>query len=295
MHIFITGATGFVGSALLKSLLKTPHKLTALSRSADIQRAKIPQVNWIADLSQVDFNQVDAVINLAGEPIFHRPWTTQQKQRLIESRVVLTRQLSEKILSAENPPSVFISASATGFYGNQGENQLTENALPTTHFTGKLCQQWENAALAAQSENTRVCLLRTGLVFSKNGGALAKMLALYKLGLGGKLGSGNQFWAWISLQDMARGILFLLENASCQGAFNFVSPNPIRHSDFNRLLAQHLHRPAFCHAPAFILKLALGERACLLLDSQQVIPEKLLQAGFHFEFPHLPPFLETEI
>lgn len=292
MHILITGATGLVGSELVRTLLKTSHKLTALSRSATKQKNKIPQVTWISELGEADFNQIDAIINLAGEPIFHKRWTEQQKQLLTQSRVNLTRALSEHIQRAETPPKIFISGSATGYYGDRGDNQLTERSTPTTHFTGALCQQWENAALQAQSVHTRVCLLRTAIVLDKNGGALAQMLPLYRLGLGGKLGNGKQLWSWVALQDMVRAILFLLENKDAQGTFNLASPNPVLNCDFNRLLGQHLNRPAFCQAPAFMLKLVLGERACLLLDSQQVIPEKLVQLGFEFQYSTLEDFFQ---
>lgn len=292
MHILITGATGFIGSSLLTELMKTSHKLTALSRSAFKHQEQNPQVNWISNLDQADFNQIDAIINLAGEPIFHKRWSTVQKQHLTQSRVDLTLKLTEKITSADNSPSIFISGSATGYYGNQGENSLTELNVSDNSFTGQLCQQWENAALQAQSSQTRVCLLRTGIVLDKNGGALAQMLSLYRLGLGGKLGNGKQFWPWISLQDMIGAILFLLENPSCQGSFNLVSPNPIRNSDFNRSLGQQLKRPYFCPVPAALLKLILGERACLLLDSQRVMPEKLLQDGFVFQHGDLETFFQ---
>ncbi|MDO4430946.1 MAG: TIGR01777 family oxidoreductase [Lonepinella koalarum] len=295
MHILITGATGFIGYTLVSELLKTSHKLTALSRSAEKQRIKRPQVNWVTHLAQVDFNHIDAIINLAGEPIFYKSWTTKQKKCLTQSRVDLTQTLSEKIITAKKPPKVFISGSATGYYGEQNEHQLTEQSPPTDNFTGQLCQQWENAALKAQSEQTRVCLLRTGLVLDKNGGALAQMLPFYRLGLGGKLGNGQQFWAWISLQDIVRAILFLLENETCQGAFNLVSPTPLQNTDFNNLLGQHLNRPTFFHVPAFLLKFILGERACLLLDSQQIIPKRLSDAGFKFDYPTLTDFLQHHL
>lgn len=295
MNILITGATGFVGSSLLNELMKKSHKLTALSRSAEKYQTQNPQINWISHLDQADFNQIDAIINLAGEPIFHKSWTAEQKKCLIQSRVDLTHTLSQKIIAAENPPKVFISGSATGYYGGQNELRLTEQSPPCDNFTGQLCQQWENAALKAQSAKTRVCLLRTGIVLDKSGGALAKMLPFYRLGLGGKLGNGKQFWAWISLQDMIRAILFLLDNPQCEGSFNLVSPNPIRHNGFNRLLGQQLKRPCFFHTPTMLLQFLLGERACLLLDSQRIVPEKLLQAGFEFQDADLAAFLKQHL
>ena len=238
------------------------------------------------------FNQFDAIINLAGEPIFSRRWTTTQKERLESSRISLTEKLTHLINRSDDPPHCFISGSATGYYGDCGEQLIDENTPPANHFAARLCQQWEAAALKA---NTRVCLIRTGMVLGTQGGALAKMLPLYRCGLGGKLGSGKQFWSWIALEDMVRGILFLLENADCRGAFNFVAPHAIRNAEFNVLLGETLRRPHMATAPAFMLKMLLGERANLLLDSQNLVPQHLLAQGFQFEHPDLAQFLQKEI
>ena len=179
------------------------------------------------------FNQFDAVINLAGEPIFDRRWTDKQKVRLESSRISLTEKLTQLINQSNEPPACFISGSATGYYGDCGEQPIDENTSPANNFAAQLCQHWEATALKA---NTRVCVVRTGLVLAHQGGALAKMLPLYRCGLGGKLGSGQQYWGWISLTDMVNGILFLLENGTCKGPFNFVAPQVVRNARFNKIL-----------------------------------------------------------
>lgn len=284
MDIFITGATGLIGTSLLPHLVEK-HQVTALVRNIDTARKKLPNtVNLTTSISQYhNLNDFDAVINLAGEPIFDHRWTTAQKQKLLNSRVSLTKHLAHLINQSSNPPEVFISGSATGYYGDNGDVQITESTSPARTFAAMLCKQWENAALQAE---TRVCLIRTGIVLSSKGGALAKMLPLYRLGLGGKLGNGQQYWGWISIEDMVQGILFLLENQHCEGAFNFTAPNPLRQSEINQILGKQLNRPCFAQVPAFVLKLVLGERSQLLLDSQNVIPKQLVNAGFEFQYPH---------
>lgn len=294
MKILITGATGFIGSALIPSLLAKNHQITALVRHPAKAKQQLPYpIEFINTLDYFQhFNQFDAVINLAGEPIFSRRWTPTQKVRLESSRVSLTEKLAHLINRSDHPPHCFISGSATGYYGDCGEQRIDENTPPANDFAARLCQHWEAAALKAK---TRVCLIRTGMVLGTQGGALAKMLPLYRCGLGGKLGSGKQFWGWIALADMVRGILFLLENADCRGAFNFVAPHAIRNAEFNVLLGKTLRRPHIATAPAFMLKLLLGERANLLLDSQNLVPQHLLAQGFQFEHPDLAQFLLKEI
>lgn len=288
MNIFITGGTGFIGKALCSALLEQGHQLTVLTRHPDQQPA-LQGVTFVAKSAKLD--GFDAVINLAGEPIFTRRWTPAQKQKLVASRVDLTQQLVEQIRQSPNPPKVLISGSATGFYGNLDFAENSEDLTPCgNQFPAPLCQQWENAAWQAQSDQTRVCVIRTGIVLGENGGALQQMLPLYRLGLGGKLGAGKQHWAWISLQDQVRAILFLLANPECQGAYNLVAPQSATNAEFNQKLAQKLKRPAFCHVPKWALRLALDERAQLLLDNQPLVPQRLLQAGFEFKHNSLADF-----
>ncbi|MFZ7216041.1 TIGR01777 family oxidoreductase [[Pasteurella] aerogenes] len=286
MNIFITGATGLIGSSLVSRLVELKHNVTALSRYPEESRPKLPSsVNLVATLDHYSsFDEFDAVINLAGEPIFDHRWNTQQKQKLVQSRVNLTQKLTALINQSQQPPHTFLSGSASGFYGDHGESEITEQTCHGNGFAAQLCQQWEQAALSAK---TRVCLLRTGIVLTGQGGALAKMLPLYRLGLGGKLGNGAQYWGWIALQDMVAAILFLLQQPQCRGPFNFVSPFPVRNAEFNRTLGLLLKRPYFATVPAWGLKWVLGERVGLLLESQRLIPEKLLNAGFTFRYPQL--------
>lgn len=288
MKILITGGTGLIGSALIAKLLENNHHICALTRF--IKQGQFPrQVEQIDTLESFkNLNDFDAVISLAGEPIFSSRWTITQKTKLLESRINLTQKLTALINQSDSPPHTFISGSATGYYGDQQDQWLTETSTSGTQFPAQLCQLWEKVAIEAK---TRVCLLRTGMVFSLNGGALHKMLPLYRCGLGGKLGNGKQYWAWISLQDMINGILFLLDNSQCQGEFNLCAPYPITNQDFNQQLGKFLKRPYFMHVPAIILKLILGERAQLLLDSQRCTPEKLLNAGFQFSHPTFKEYL----
>ncbi|MDG6894605.1 TIGR01777 family oxidoreductase [Volucribacter amazonae] len=286
MKVFITGATGLVGQQLTKRLLQQQYQITILTRSA--QRAKqlfADKVSICTNLTDYqNFNTFDAIINLAGEPIFQHYWTNKQKQKLTDSRVQLTQQLVQRINQSQTPPHTFISGSAMGYYGDCGQQKIDENTKNGDQFPARLCLQWEQTACNAQ---TRVCLLRTGIVLAKQGGALKAMLPLYRAGLAGKLGNGKQYWAWISLEDMVNGILFLLHNPNCQGSFNMVSPYPVTNQEFNRILAQFVKRPAIITVPRCLLTLLLGERAQLLLDSQKAYPMKLLSMGFQFSYPKL--------
>ena len=215
MNILVTGGTGFVGKPLVEALLSRGDTVTVLTRSIEKAQAvfseKTPQF-LTALLTLKDLNTFDAVINLAGEPIFDKKWTTQQKEKLRHSRIDLTQQVVQLINQSEHPP-VLISGSATGIYGNCGEDVITEDTNLGIQFTSQLCIDWENAAKQA---NTRVCLVRTGLVLSPKGGAFAKILPFYRFGLGGKLGNGEQYWSWIALEDMVKGLLFLLDHHACE-------------------------------------------------------------------------------
>ena len=264
--------------------------MTILTRSSTPYTiSKQKNIKFITALSELDLQeQFDAIINLAGEPIFHKAWTTKQKSILRESRLSLTTQLVEFINQYQQYP-IFISGSATGIYGDQDEQKITETSKTTKTFSAQLCQDWENIARQADA---RVCLIRTGMVFSKKEGALAQMLPLYKWGLGGKLGNGEQYFPWIALEDMVNGILFLLDHSECQGSFNFTAPNPIKQYKFNHTLARILKGPAFATIPKWILHFILGERANLLLESQNVVPEKLLNAGFQFQYSDCENYLK---
>ncbi|MGF7453005.1 TIGR01777 family oxidoreductase [Pasteurella bettyae] len=292
MNILITGATGLVGTALIPQLLAQHHHITALTRSIKKAKQKCSfAIDWIEQLENfTNLDQFDVVINLAGEPIFNHPWTNAQKVRLKNSRILLTQQLSTLINQGNHPP-LFISGSATGYYGDGQQKILTENSPPGNSFTSELCQAWEQSALNA---NTRVCIIRTGMIMAPKGGALAKMLPIYRLGLGGKLGSGQQYWPWIALEDMVNGINFLLNHKTASGIFNFTAPNPVHNSEFNQILANTLKRFHFAMVPAFLLKFLFGERVQLLLDSQNVYPTHLLKLGYQFKFETLADYFQKK-
>ncbi|WP_114193127.1 TIGR01777 family oxidoreductase [Edaphovirga cremea] len=297
MRILITGATGLIGSTLTERLLSLSHQVTILTR--DTQRARrifADRVNYWPDLeTQTSLDGFDAVINLAGEPIADKRWTEQQKKILCESRWQITGRLTELIKASENPPAVFISGSAAGYYGDQGQAVVTEEETPHDEFTHQLCAKWEALALAAQSDRTRVCLLRTGVVLAPKGGILAKMLPPFRLGLGGPFGDGKQYLAWIHIDDMIAGILYLLTHPQLSGPFNMVAPYPAHNEQFSAMLGQVLHRPAFIRVPAFAVKLMMGEGAILVLGGQRAIPKRLEEAGFTFRYFELEEALTNVI
>lgn len=293
MHILITGATGLIGSALCQTLAQS-HNITALSRNQHKAKSKLPStVKVIDSLDDCDFEQLDAVINLAGEAIADKRWSSAQKQRIFQSRLGLTEQLVNKIKACDTPPSVLISGSAIGYYGRQAPEDVVTESFSNVYpeFSHQLCKQWEELALRAHSPQVRVCLLRTGIVLSKNGGALAKMLPPFKLGLGGKMASGKQMMSWIHIDDMVNAINFLLENKNTQGPFNLTAPKPQSNLSFTKALAKTLKRPALFPMPEFVLKVLFGQMSDLLIYGQNVIPQNLQQAGFTFKYSELEPAL----
>lgn len=294
MHIFITGGTGLIGSALIRAL--DDARITALTRDKEKAQKKLPKkVEFIQTLDDLpDFDDIDAVINLAGEPLLNKRWNEHQKGIISASRWGITEEIVTKIKQSKNPPTTFISGSAIGYYGDQGARLLDEaHEVSLTDFPHSLCDNWEKIALRAQSERTRVCILRTGIVLSKKGGALGKMYLPYSLGLGGPIGSGEQYFSWIHIDDMIAGILFLLENKKAQHIFNFTAPHPVTNKAFSRSLAKTLGRPHFLFTPKCALELTLGESSQLLLDSQRVIPHKLETAGFSFRYPEIDDALKN--
>ncbi len=234
----------------------------------------------------------DAIINLAGAPIFGKCWTDERKQILLHSRIDTTQDLVQFIARAQSKPEVFLSGSAIGFYGNQGDTILDESSPGHDDFGHQLCVKWENEAEKTKEYGVRVCLLRTGLVIGKKGGFLQPMILPFKLGLGGRLGSGKQWMPWIHIDDHVAICLVLFNNTELEGAFNLTAPNPITNQVFAQTLARTLHRPAFLPAPAWILKPLLGEMSELLLGSQRVIPKRILGAGYQFEFAELEAALQ---
>ena len=294
MHILITGGTGLIGRRICKALLAEGHQLTVLSRHPETVAAKCGNgVRAITTLDEwLPEQMVDAIINLAGEPIADAHWTAARKQVLWDSRITLTERLVQRIAAAEHKPAVLLSGSAVGYYGNRGDLELDESAGTGDDFAAHLCKTWEDAALSAESQGVRVCLLRTGLVLSKDGGLLGRMLLPFKLGLGARLGDGKQWMSWIHIDDYVSMILRLLHEQDMRGPFNMTAPNPVTNAEFTRSLAHALHRPALFVAPGFILKAAMGERASLLLEGQRVLPKKIEASGGSFAFKRLESALQ---
>ncbi|MGR5065514.1 TIGR01777 family oxidoreductase [Photobacterium sp. DNB22_13_2] len=300
MKILVTGGTGFIGSALINALKE--HDVTVLSRNpAKASQNLGSRINAVASLDQFEnLDGFDAVINLAGEPIINKRWSPQQKKKICHSRWSLTEQLVKKIQASSQPPHTFISGSAVGIYGDQQDTVIDESFAVSQHvnhddFAHHVCQQWEDIANEANSAQTRVCLLRTGIVLGKHGGALVKMLPPYQLGLGGPIGHGSQYTPWIHLQDMVDAIVFLLHNTSATGAFNLTAPEPVTNKVFSQSLARALHRPHILFTPAFVLKIALGEASSLLLEGQRAVPKKLETLGFDFSYRDIDSALKDII
>jgi len=307
MNILLTGGTGFIGSLLLPTLLGPSelgggHRVTVLTRHParfalkQHEAVACEQLRIIGTLAELTRDDAyDAIINLAGEGIADRPWTAQRKRELHASRNTLTEELVEWMRRAKHKPSVLISGSAVGWYGNQGNKILEEGSLAHPEYVHELCHEWEQAAFAAEAHGVRVCLLRTGVVVGAGGGFLRKLLPLFSLGVAGPLGTGQQYLSWVSLTDVVQIILRLLNDRDLRGAFNVTGPRPVTNAEFTQTLAQLLRRPAFLRLPASVLKLAMGEMSTLLLDGQRVIPSRLLQARYSFQHTSLEDALRTAL
>lgn len=293
MRILMTGGTGLIGRHLTAELLSTGAEITVITRSTGKAAKKVGrQVKLLPDLSVLThLDDFDAVINLAGEPIADKRWTPEQKEHLCQSRWQITEQLVALFAASQRPPEVLISGSAIGYYGDMGEQIVTEQTPPHDEFTHQLCQRWEQIAMQAQTALTRVCLLRTGVVLDNEGGALSKMVPPFRFGLGGPLGSGRQYMAWIHIQDMVRGIIWLL-NQPLSGPFNMVAPHPVTNAQFARALGKALHRPAAIRAPACAVRLLMGESSVLVLGGQRAKPHQLLTSGFSFRWQSVESALE---
>lgn len=292
-RILITGGTGFIGQVLCQKLIADGHSLTVLSRQpAHNVQAVCGRVEPLNDLDQLRGAEgFDAVINLAGEGIADRRWSEARKQELMDSRITLTNQLVDVVRSWKTLPAVLVSGSAVGFYGDQGSHRVTEDTPPHDEFTHRMCSDWEQAALRLDPTGVRVCLSRTGIVAGPGGGFLQRMLLPFKLGLGGRLGNGEQYMPWIHRDDVVAALVWMMETDTASGAYNVVSPNPVTNRQFTRCLAGVLGRPAIFPAPAPVLKIVLGEMSRLLLTGQMAIPERLEAEGFRFRFPDLTPAL----
>lgn len=290
MKILITGATGFLGRRVCEVLSQAGHTLIALSRDPQRAKQRAPALTeafrW--DALGEAIKGCDAVIHLAGETVAGR-WTDAKKKAIRDSRVVSTRNLVNALAQLSARPNVLISASAIGYYGDRGEENLTEDSSPGSDFLAQVCRDWESEAARAESLGVRVARLRIGLVLGSGGGALHAMLPLFKLGLGGPLGSGRQFWSWVHRDDVVGAIAFALEREDLHGPINVTAPQPVRQREFAQVLGRLLRRPAVLPAPAFALKIVLGEFASELLSSKRVLPQRLQQVGYRFRFAELEP------
>lgn len=293
MRILITGASGFLGSKLQAHLQQTGHVTIPLTRGEHLDPQR---PSWNPEREEIDFapaGTFDAVIHLAGENIAQR-WTERTKERIYQSRVRGTGLLSRAIANLPRRPQVMLCASGIAYYGNRGDEVLDEASRPGAGFLGALTQDWESATEAAVAAGVRVVHLRIGMVLHPKGGALAKMLPLFRAGLGGRLGNGRQYWSWIALPDLLAAAEFTLNNAQLFGPFNFVAPNPVTNEQFTKILNSVLRRPTIFPAPAFALRLMVGEMADeALLASVRAVPERLRAKGFAFKYPDLKPALEA--
>ncbi len=297
MQLLITGGTGFIGSRLVKALLADSCSITVVSRQSpeQVKKSLSPEVNVVSSIAAIDPSDVfDAVINLAGEGIMEKRWSASRKKELLESRVGVTSELVDLLERMQNRPKLLISGSAVGYYGNHGsDSRLDESDTAGHDFAASLCQQWEQAAQRANALGITVVVVRTGIVLHPDGGALAKMLPAFKVGMGGPVGHGNQMMSWIHREDMVRLLVFLLKTPGVEGVYNATAPNPVSNKDFVHLFAKALHRPALIPVPAAALRLALGESSQLLLEGQAVYPERLAKAGFQFNYPDLQQAFEN--
>lgn len=295
MHYLITGGSGFIGQRLTASLLADGHQVSILTRTPEKYRNRNAACRWVgwSDLADAAL-PVDGVINLAGAAIADKRWSEARKAVLRSSRIELTERLIDTLARNGSRPAVLISGSAVGYYGSElNDLPLNEQAEPQQGFTHALCRDWENAAkTAADALGARVCLIRTGIVLGQ-GGALAKMLPAFRLGLGGPMGHGRQWMSWIHIDDEVAAIRFLLAQQTLTGPFNLTAPGAVNNATFTQTLGAVLKRPTFMRVPAPVLRLLLGEASELLLEGQRVYPEKLLNAGFEFRYSDLEPALRA--
>jgi uncharacterized protein len=286
MKVLISGATGLIGSSLAQELKSGGHHVTSLTRSPTGEN----NISWDPDAGTVDgsLEGTDAVVHLAGESIAEGRWTVSKKRRIMDSRKKGTRLLAETIAGLTTPPRVMVSASAVGYYGDRADEVLREDSRPGSDFLAEVCKAWEAAADPAREAGIRVVHTRFGIVLSLEGGALGTMLPIFKLGGGGRIGRGRQWWSWVAIDDVVGTIHHALENDSVEGPVNVGSPNPMTNAEYTRVLGKVLNRPTVLPVPAPAIRLALGGIAdALLLASQRMEPAKLKETGYRFRHPEL--------
>lgn len=294
MRVLISGSTGLIGTSLVAALKATAHTPVRLLRSPN--RDDTESILWnpaAGDFPKNALENIDAVVHLAGASIAERRWTDAQKTRILESRTTTTTLLAEAIIEAENPPTVFLSGSAIGFYGDRGDEELNEISSGGDGFLADVVRAWEHAAVPAR-ESTRLAYLRTGVVLAANGGALKAQLPFFRLGIGGRIGDGRQWLSWISIQDMVQAIIWLLDN-DVTGPVNMTAPNPVTNAEFTTTLGQVLRRPTILPTPKVVMWATLGRELTeqLLYASQKVEPSALLASGYQFRQPDLAQALRS--
>jgi uncharacterized protein (TIGR01777 family) len=297
MKIIVTGASGLVGSALIPYLKAQGHNVFPLIRTTDPGHGD--EIRWDPDKGFIDYRDltaIDVVINLSGENIAEGRWTEEKKSHILYSRVNSTNFLAQVISTLEQKPKMLLNASAVGYYGSQGNAILTEKSDKGTGFLADVCSEWESAVDPARRAGIRTCLMRFGMVLSSQGGALASMVPPFKMGMGGRIGSGEQYMSWIGIGDLVRAVEFLITHNELEGPINIVSPYPVTNQEFTRELGRKLGRPTFFPLPAFLARIVFGEMADdLFLASQRVEPDKLIRAGFTFNEGTLKAALDKEL
>ena len=303
MRILVSGSTGLVGSALMKSLPSEGHEVVRLVRAETRRRdgnagsaSGVAEVTWSPGDGKLGAGAdgADAFVHLAGASIADGRWNDARKRELRDSRVAGTHNLIGALKELKKPPQIFIAASAIGFYGSRGDEELTESSATGSDFLAQVCQDWELESARAAEFGARVVILRFGVILAKNGGALPRIVLPFRFGAGGPIGSGRQWMSWIALEDVMGIVGFALGNAKTSGPFNVVAPEPVQNVEFAQVLGRVLRRPAIFPTPGFMLKLALGEMAdALLLSSQRVLPRRIEEAGYRFAQPELPGALRS--
>ncbi len=295
MNILITGGTGFIGRALCKSLAGEGHSITVLTRDTTRARYRLgPQPSLVTDLAGLTAtNQPEAVINLAGQNLGSGRWNSELKAQFITSRVGVTRHVVDYIARMERPPRVLVSGSAVGYYGARGDEEIDENEPPGDEFQSDLCRQWEEEAQRAEPFGVRVCRLRMGAVLGNGGGALSGLVPQFQWGLGGYAGNGRQWLPWIHQADLVDIYKLMLTDETLSGPFNATAPTQVANKEFAQALGSVLGRPAWLPAPGWVVQMAIGEMSRLYLTGQRVVPKRLLESGFHFQYPALPEALEA--
>ncbi|MFH8684755.1 TIGR01777 family oxidoreductase [Streptomyces lydicus] len=287
MRIAITGSTGLIGTELVRSLRADGHDVVRLVRRAP---AAADEVRWDPKAQRVDTAGLagcEAVVHLAGAGVGDHRWTAAYKQEIRDSRVLGTRALASALASMDAPPRVFVSGSAIGYYGDTGDRRTDETSPAGTGFLPEVCVAWENAAKPAEEAGIRTVFARTGLVVARSGGAWGRLFPVFRLGLGGRLGDGSQYWSFISLQDHIRALRHLVDSEDLTGPVNLTAPEPVTNREVTAVMGRVLHRPTLCTVPAPVLRVALGEFAGDVLGSQRVIPRRLLDSGFAYDHPRI--------